>query len=147
MLADAAQVVDGKLYLLGGAWNRYHCHAFPTQAAMAFAVSVLVDWEDSGRRFPVTLALVDEAGVPIIPEITAQAEVGRPEGERTQHRTLLTVSANIMIPAPAATRSRRRPAAPPPACRSTRCSSASASPWAPARSGTSARPVALVRAG
>src|SRR6185436_9080555 len=53
MLADAAQVVDGKLYVLGGAWNRYHCHAFPTQAAMAFAVSVLVDWEDSGRRFPV----------------------------------------------------------------------------------------------
>ena len=98
MLADAAQVVDGKLYVLGGAWNRYHCHAFPTQAAMAFAVSVLVDWEDSGRRFPVTLALVDEAGVPIIPEITAQAEVGRPEGERTQHRTLLAVSANIMIP-------------------------------------------------
>ena len=98
MLADAAQVVDGKLYVLGGAWNRYHCHAFPTQASMAFAVSVLVDWEDSGRRFPVTLALADEAGVPIIPEITAQADVGRQEGEHTQHRTLLTVSASIMIP-------------------------------------------------
>jgi hypothetical protein len=98
MLADAAQVVDGKLYLLGGAWNRYHCHAFPTQASMAFVVSILVEWEDAGQRFPVKLALVDEAGVPIVPEITAQAEVGKPEGERTQQRTLLTVSANIMIP-------------------------------------------------
>lgn len=98
ILADAAQVVDGKLYLLGGAWNRFHCHAFPAQASMAFATSVLVDWEETGRQFPVTLTLADEAGVPIIPDITAHAEVGRPEGERIQQRTLLTVNANIMIP-------------------------------------------------
>jgi hypothetical protein len=98
MLADAAQVVDGKLYLLGGAWNRYHCRAFPTQAPMAFAASILVDPDETGRPFPVTLALVDEAGVPIIPDITAQAEVRRPEGERTPQRTLLTVSASITIP-------------------------------------------------
>ena len=98
MLADAAQVVDGKLYVLGGAWNRYHCHAFPTQAAMAFAASIIVDPDEAGRPFPVTLALVDEAGVPIIPDITAQAQVRHPEAERVQQRTLLTVSTSIMIP-------------------------------------------------
>jgi hypothetical protein len=87
VLCDAAQTVEGKLYILGGGWT--HVLASP-QLSLALAVVVAVPCEDANRRHPVSVSLktedaVDVVGVdaegisqPIRSE--GQFEIGRPPG-------------------------------------------------------------------
>jgi hypothetical protein len=100
MLADAAQVSGGKLYLLGGAWNLYRAASFPTQAPLALVASILVDRSEAGSRHPVRLTLADEAGIPIIPPLDWTVEVGRPEGTdpTIPQRSLLAVNTSVQLP-------------------------------------------------
>src|SRR5206468_8578750 len=44
IIADGAQVADGKLYLLGGAWNRLALPQFPGSAPIAVALGLMVGW-------------------------------------------------------------------------------------------------------
>jgi len=100
MLADAAQVVGGKLYLLGGAWNLYRATAFPTQAPIALVASILVDRNETGSRHSVRLTVADEAGIPIIPALDWSIEVAGTEGNdpATPQRSLLAVNTGIQLP-------------------------------------------------
>jgi hypothetical protein len=100
MLADAAQVVGGKLYLLGGAWNLYRATAFPTQAPVALVASILVDRNETGMRHSVRLTVADEAGIPIIPALDWSIEVGASEGNdpATPQRSMLAVNTGIQLP-------------------------------------------------
>src|SRR5262245_52870994 len=100
MVADAAQVIGGKLYLLGGAWNLYRATAFPTQAPVALVASILVDRNEAGSRHTVRLTVADEAGIPIIPAMDWAVEVGRPEGNdpTIPQRSMLAVNTGIQLP-------------------------------------------------
>ena len=100
MVADAAQVTGGKLYLLGGAWNLYRSASFPTQAPIALVASILVDRNEAGSRHTVRLTVADEAGIPIIPAMDWTIEVGRPEGSdpTIPQRSLLAVNTGIQLP-------------------------------------------------
>src|SRR5258705_139034 len=100
MLADAAQVIGGKLYLLGGAWNLYRAVAFPTQAPIALVASILVDPNEAGTRNAVRLTVADEAGIPIIPALDWAVEVGRREESdpAVPQRSLLAMNTSIQLP-------------------------------------------------
>jgi hypothetical protein len=88
LLADAAQEVGGKLYVLGGGWSLKG----PDPAPMALALKIAVPWNEANRRHPIRLLLLGEDGHP--PELlgeagevtsapvefTGQLEVGRPVG-------------------------------------------------------------------
>jgi len=82
MLADAAQQVGGKLYVLGGGWSTT---GSPT-APMAVAIKIEVPWDRTNVGHEWRLALVDEDGRPVQTsddrpvEVTGQLEVGRPAG-------------------------------------------------------------------
>jgi len=87
MLADAAQAVQGKLYILGGGWST----AGPDPTPMAIAIKVEVPWDEANRPHRLKLALVDGDGQPVIVptatgdrplELGAEFEVGRPPGLR-----------------------------------------------------------------
>jgi hypothetical protein len=87
LLADAAQVVGGKLYILGGGWSI----TGPAPTPMAVAMKFDVPWNDANRRIPLELSLVDEDSRPaIVPTptgerpvvLSAEIEVGRPAGLR-----------------------------------------------------------------
>ena len=69
MVADAAQVVGGKLYVLGGGWNQYRATAFPVPMTVSIVTSILVDSPETGHPIVVSLTVADEAGIPIVPEI------------------------------------------------------------------------------
>jgi hypothetical protein len=100
LIADAAQVADGKLFVLGGAWSVHRSVNFPSPIQFAVCLSVLVPWQEAGTRHPVTLTIADEAGVPIIPPLNGQFEVGKPAemAEDTTQRSLLAINLNIAIP-------------------------------------------------
>jgi hypothetical protein len=101
ILADAAEVVGGKLYLLGGAWNQYRCSAFPSPATMAFVTSILVDWGEAGKRYPLSMTLADDVGVPVIPPINGEVDIGRPpEGSEVPPRTVVALNVHVSLPRP-----------------------------------------------
>jgi hypothetical protein len=84
LLCDAAQVADGKLYILGGGWSLIG----PDPTPSAVAMKVDVDWTEVDRLHHWELFLVDEDGQPIVAqtpdgpqpiEVRGDFEVSRPE--------------------------------------------------------------------
>jgi hypothetical protein len=71
LLADAAQAVNGKLYVLGGGWSL----TGPDPSAMALAVKIDVPWDRANIKHHWRLELLDGDGAPI--EV-ASAPVGEP---------------------------------------------------------------------
>jgi hypothetical protein len=64
MLCDAAQVADGKLFILGGGWSLVGPDPMPS----AVALKIDVDWTETGRAHHWELYLVDEDGQPVLVE-------------------------------------------------------------------------------
>jgi hypothetical protein len=64
MLCDAAQVADGKLYVLGGGWSLIGPDPMPS----AIAMKIDVDWTEVDRPHHWELFLNDEDGQPVIAE-------------------------------------------------------------------------------
>ena len=85
MLADAAQVSEGKLHLLGGGWS-----ITGPPAPSAIAILVEVPWDQTNRKLEWRLELVDSDGYPVLtPDgeggenpimMGGEFEVGRPPG-------------------------------------------------------------------
>jgi hypothetical protein len=86
LLADAAQAVDGKLYILGGGWSV----TGPEPTPSAIAMKIEVPWDRANHKYNLLLELVDADGQPVMvpsPEggeqsvqIGALFEAGRPAG-------------------------------------------------------------------
>jgi hypothetical protein len=82
LLADAAQIGDGKLHLLGVGWD-----ATNSQAPFAVAALVSVPWDMTNQKIDLKLELIDEDGHavnfpgtedPLV--LAGEIEVGRPAG-------------------------------------------------------------------
>lgn len=82
MLADAAQAVDGKLYILGGGWSI--TGPAPTPHALAMIIQTPWDLANRKHQFELELvdadghAFVDDAGNPVA--LNGEFEPGRPPG-------------------------------------------------------------------
>lgn len=85
LLADAAQAVEGKLYILGGGWSI----TGPDPSPSAIALKIEVPWTDTNRKHRLELRLLDADGQPVrVPtqagehpvEFGGDFEVGRPAG-------------------------------------------------------------------
>ena len=99
LLADAAQVSDGKLYILGGGWS-----VSSGVTPMAIAMKIEVPWDQTNRGHAWMLELVTEDGTaaaPASPEgappirVTGQFEVGRPPGLRPGTPLDVPVAVNV----------------------------------------------------
>jgi hypothetical protein len=84
MVADAAEVVAGKLYVLGGGWDRLIVPAVPGRPAMPFYVAfgLSVPWNLTNRAFEFAVEMLDADGGLIDTLVAGQFEVGRPPGLR-----------------------------------------------------------------
>jgi Family of unknown function (DUF6941) len=58
MLADHAQVADGKLFISGGGWSACGSGAIPCAVALIFHVP----WQETDKKVSFSLQLVDEDG-------------------------------------------------------------------------------------
>jgi hypothetical protein len=89
VLADAAQVSDGKLSILGGGWQVIRSLSSPT----ALAILVTVPWAETNRKHTLLFSLKSEdgsnvevmaptpQGVVAMPvQIKSEFEIGRPVG-------------------------------------------------------------------
>jgi len=78
LLADAAQAVGGKVFILGGGWNVFRAASYPAPVHLAIAIGLGFTSTEVGIKYPLNVVVADEAGVPIIPEMKGQVDTGRP---------------------------------------------------------------------
>lgn len=79
MLADAAQVTAGKLYVLGGAFDTITSRTFPAvHRSIAVVLVAEVGPGDRNRDLPITIKLVDEDGQELGVESQGNLRVGAP---------------------------------------------------------------------
>jgi hypothetical protein len=102
LLADAAQAVSGKLYVLGGGWTHVFVSQFPGPAPAPFsvAVGITVPYHLTNRRFEFGLELLDSDGGRVGDLLTAEMEQGRPPGLRpgTGQAILLAINVHPEFP-------------------------------------------------
>lgn len=85
MLADSAQTVNGKLYILGGGWSV----TGPSPTPSAVVLKIEVPWGETNRKHKLKIELLDSDFKPVLVPtpagnsalvITGEFEVGRPPG-------------------------------------------------------------------
>jgi len=83
LLADAAQEVNGKLYVLGGGWSV----TGPDVPPMSLAIKLDVPWSEANRSHTFDIVLVDTDGHAVGADggasgirVDGRFEVGRPPG-------------------------------------------------------------------
>lgn len=83
LLADAAQVVEGKLYILGGGLGLIG----PRPQPVAIALQLLLPWDRANVPHEWLIELLDEDGQPVMAgerpiQMRGRVETGRPAGLR-----------------------------------------------------------------
>jgi len=81
MLADAAQVADGRLFILGGGMTEVG----PGPQPMAIAILIDVPWDRANISHEWKIELLDQDGTPVLFDdqpviVGGQFEAGRPAG-------------------------------------------------------------------
>ena len=79
ILADAAEVVGGKLYLMGGGWDRLTVNSQPAKKNLAVALALRVPWHETNRQHAFQIDMTDEDGAQVV-SVNGATEVGRPAG-------------------------------------------------------------------
>jgi hypothetical protein len=105
MLADHAQVSDGKLFIAGGGWSSAGPGAVPCGIALLFHVP----WQRTNERTVFTLSLLDEDGRPFPDpgrpgekpiQAGGQIEAGRPAGVAPGTEINVPIAFNTVLQLP-----------------------------------------------
>lgn len=112
IVADAVEAVNGKLYMMGGGWDQWRSPSYPAPMRLGIALGVLVPWDETNQKHPVTISVLDTDGQNIVPPIRAEVEVGRPPGMTLGSTQRAILAINASFPAPRASRYEIRAAAP-----------------------------------
>ena len=79
IIADAATVQAGKLYIHGGGWDRIFTTALPwVHPSLAIAFVLRVEYLEALTDHPVVIELVDDDEQPVFPRIEGTVRVGHP---------------------------------------------------------------------
>jgi hypothetical protein len=78
ILADRAEAVNGKLYMMGGGWSDIGVLDFEQPSRFSLALGVLIPWIATNQDIGVNVAIEHEDGRSIEPSISANLNVGRP---------------------------------------------------------------------
>ena len=104
LLADAAQVVGGKLYMLGGGFDTLTAREYPvTHRALSLVIVFEVGPLDRNRDLEIVTKLLDEDGREMGVESKGTFRVGTPStlpAGATSLIPLVTVFGNLQFPEP-----------------------------------------------
>ncbi|MGA7870139.1 MAG: hypothetical protein WCA22_04495 [Candidatus Binatus sp.] len=103
LLADAAQAVGGKVFVLGGGWNLFRAANYPAPVQLAIAIGLGFTSNEVGVKYPLNVVIADEAGVPVVPEMKGQVETGQPAPDVPKTASVkipVAININMSIPHP-----------------------------------------------
>lgn len=101
-LADAAEVANGKLHLVGGAFDTIWTRSVPLRyPKLSLALRLLFDPVELGRKHKVEIRLMNEDGKSIPPSIGGDLEISRnpnlPKGWKQGFLTVMNFT-NLNFP-------------------------------------------------
>ncbi len=102
ILADAAQVKGGKLYMLGGGWNIFRPpEKYPIDFPFAVAVGILVPWAETNREHSFNFVIQASEGA-VLGKGEGRFEVGREVGLKAgmKQRFTLAISGGLHAEGP-----------------------------------------------
>jgi len=102
LLADHAEAVNGKLYLMGGGWDRRAVSDFRQPQAFSVSLGVLIPWSQTNRQIPLTVTLTDADGHSIAPPFETRIVVGRPANATPGQKLRYMLSINFQMVLPQA---------------------------------------------
>jgi len=104
MLADAAQVSGGKLFVLGGAFDTISAPAFPAvHRSLTLVMVAEVGPADRNRDLEISIGLFDEDGHPMGDPSQGKLRVGAPSDLPAGAMTLIPMTSafvNLRFPTP-----------------------------------------------
>jgi len=96
ILADHAEVLGGKLYLMGGGWETLTVNRpFPIDHPCAFALALRIPWNETNRQLRVELEILDQDGRENLFQFEGDIEVGRPAGIPAGQTQRVQIAANF----------------------------------------------------
>jgi hypothetical protein len=96
LIADHADIVGGKLYLMGGGWDTFSAATLPAQVRLAVVVGVRIGWDETNRPVPVIVTVEDDDGATLV-RIEGQVNVGRPPTLPPGATQLAQMAANVPV--------------------------------------------------
>lgn len=102
ILADRAEAVNGKLYMVGGGWDRVGLTQIPGPADFDIAVGVLIGYNETNVVHRIEIVLENEDNKVVQQPIVAQFELGKPPGMKLgqPQRFQVVVRGPFIIPEP-----------------------------------------------
>jgi hypothetical protein len=100
ILADRAEVLQDKLYMMGGAWSEIGVHDFAAPVPVGVAVSIQVPWNATTKQHTWAIAMQTADGETVA-GVDGTFAVGRPPliEEGTSQRALLAFTLPVLLPA------------------------------------------------
>jgi len=98
ILADYAEIIGGKLYLMGGGWDRLTVNSgFPFPKPIGLAAAFRVPWNETNQPQNVEIEIQTDDG-DSVGKVGAQFEVGRPPGMKAGQDQRFQLAANLSLP-------------------------------------------------
>jgi hypothetical protein len=99
MLADYAEIVGGKLYTMGGAWDRITVRDPAQPLRFAVVLAVMVPWNATNQNHAMQIAIADTDGTQQGILLESSFITGRPPDLRPGSTQRVLIAANVLIPA------------------------------------------------
>jgi hypothetical protein len=96
ILADAAEIVAGKLYLMGGGWDMLSVPQFPATKQTGLAASFNIPWNDTNHKHAVEIEILTQDGVTVA-KLDVNLEAGRPAGIPVGSDQRVQIAANLPL--------------------------------------------------
>jgi hypothetical protein len=98
MLADAAAVAGGKLYVHGGGWDSISVESLPAvHPSMAVVWMFRVEYAEALQDIPISVELVDEDDASLDVRLEAVVNVGHPPGSRPGAPTFMPLQWTLTL--------------------------------------------------
>jgi hypothetical protein len=99
--ADYAEVINNKVYLMGGGWDQFAPQRYPAPMKIGIAVGIRVPYLESNVRHHLVLRLRTGDGLELF-KLEADLETGRPPGSRGASMLVpLAVNSQVQLLQPA----------------------------------------------
>lgn len=98
LVADAAEVVNGKLYMLGGGWDLFHSPVFPTVTRIGIAAGILFETQELDQIHRVVVRISEIGGRDLLSPLEAEIRP-KPRPVKTEAaRSIIALNPSLQIP-------------------------------------------------
>ena len=103
ILADRAEAVNGKLYMMGGGWDRMWVADFAQPQSISMALGILVPWNATNQLHKLMIRVESQDAIELA-TLGLNFNTGRPPtlGQAESQRITLAFQAAIPLPGPGA---------------------------------------------